>query len=56
MIENISGGSVLLDDIQPLWEQLNQHHEEISPHFSKEFRDCKFEGRKFKLLKKFTDG
>ena len=55
-IEFISGGAELLDEIQPLWEKLNQHHEEISSHFSADFRVYKFAERKANLLKKYIDG
>ncbi len=55
-IKYISGGIELLDEIQPLWEKLNQHHEEISPHFSHEFRDYGFSKRKARLLQKYADG
>ena len=55
-IKFISGGAELLDEIQPLWEKLNQHHEEISSHFPEDFRVYKFAERKANLLKKYTDG
>ena len=55
-IKYISGGIELLDEIQPLWEKLNQHHEKISPHFSHEFRDYGFSARKARLLQKYADG
>ena len=55
-IHYISGGAELLDDIQPLWEKLNQHHEAISPHFSYEFQDYGFSKRKARLLQKYADG
>jgi len=45
-----------LDKIKPLWEQLNQHHEEISPYFSTDFRVYNFTERKTRLLKKYADG
>ena len=55
-IEFISGGVELINEIQPLWEQLNRHHEVISTHFSKDFRVYKFNERKTKLLKKYAGG
>lgn len=51
-----SGGIELLDDIQPLWEKLNQHHKEISPHFSYEFQEYGFSRRKARLLQKYGNG
>jgi ribosomal protein S18 acetylase RimI-like enzyme len=59
LIENIaysSGGVEYLDMIQPLWEKLNQHHAEISPHFTADFQNKTFSGRKSALLEKYADG
>ena len=53
-INYISGGIELLDEIQPLWDKLNRHHQTISPHFSVEFGTKTFDGRKEKLLKKYA--
>jgi ribosomal protein S18 acetylase RimI-like enzyme len=50
------GGSELIDTIQPLWEQLNQHHEQISPYFKGEFHTNTFEQRKAKLSQKYKQG
>jgi ribosomal protein S18 acetylase RimI-like enzyme len=50
------GGVELLDMVQPLWEKLNQHHAEISPHFSAKFQSKNFDGRKSALLEKYADG
>lgn len=55
-IQYNSGDQVWLDAVQPLWEQLNQHHEEISPHFSAEFQANSFAERKTMLLKKYNGG
>ncbi len=55
-IKYIFGGVELLDEIQPLWEKLNQHHEEISPYFSHEFQDYGFLKRKARLLQKYSNG
>jgi ribosomal protein S18 acetylase RimI-like enzyme len=52
----ISGGQELLDDIEPLWEGLNTHHEAVSPHFKGDFRYYTFEQRVEKLLKKIQNG
>ena len=48
----VSGVKELLVSIQPLWEQLNQHHASSSPHFKQDFAAYTFEQRKTKLLKK----
>ena len=53
-ISYFSGGVELLDLIQPLWEQLNQHHAALSPHFASEFQAKRFSERKAKLLKKYA--
>jgi ribosomal protein S18 acetylase RimI-like enzyme len=50
------GGSELIDTIQPLWEQLNQHHEQISLYFKGEFYTNTFEQRKAKLSQKYGQG
>ena len=49
-----SGGAELLDDIQPLWEELNQHHALVSPHFEADFHAKTFAGRKAALLQKYA--
>jgi len=41
-----NGSSEFFDTIQPLWEQLNQHHEKISLHFKEDFCNNTFEQRK----------
>ncbi len=51
-----SGGVELLNEIQPLWEQLNRHHAEVSPNFSADFHAKTFTGRKKALLEKYSDG
>jgi ribosomal protein S18 acetylase RimI-like enzyme len=51
-----SGGVELLDAIQPLWEELNQHHALVSFHFASDFQAKTFDGRKAALLNKYTNG
>ena len=51
-----SGDHQLLDQIQPLWEQLNLHHAQVSPHFDDDFHQYDFATRKAKLLQKYADG
>lgn len=41
-----------LDLVKPLWENLKNHHANISPHFQDKYRDTTFEDRKKELLKK----
>jgi ribosomal protein S18 acetylase RimI-like enzyme len=55
-IAYITGADELLDDIQSLWEGLNQHHESVSPHFKGDFQTYTFAQRKAKLLKKNQNG
>lgn len=45
-----------LDAIQPLWEQLNRHHADISSHFSDYFKQFTFEQRKAALESKGRRG
>ncbi|HTX43640.1 MAG TPA: GNAT family N-acetyltransferase [Methanocella sp.] len=45
-----------LDLIKPLWEQLNEHHRKLSPHFSSHYEAFTFERRKDGLLHKTRDG
>jgi ribosomal protein S18 acetylase RimI-like enzyme len=55
-ITYLRGGTELLDVVQPLWEQLNRHHAEISPDFAEDFHTNKFSQRKAKLLEKYANG
>jgi ribosomal protein S18 acetylase RimI-like enzyme len=55
-IRYISGTQEHLDEIQVLWEGLNEHHESISSHFKEDFRSFTFSQRKANLLKKHQDG
>jgi len=52
-ITYISGNQGLLDEIQPLWEGLNRHHETVSPHFKDNFAAFTFAERKRRLLVKY---
>lgn len=51
-----SGGPELLDEIQPLWEQLNRRHAAVSPHFAADFLAYTFASRKERLLEKYANG
>ena len=55
-IQYHAGGPELLDDIQPLWEQLNQHHAAVSSYFTAEFQSKTFPVRRQALLEKYADG
>lgn len=54
-VEIISGGTELLDDVEPLWAKLNEHHKKRSTHFSHKFEQLTFEKRKQNLLKEACD-
>ncbi len=41
-----------LDLIRPLWENLKNHHTNISPHFQEKYHSINFEDRRDELLKK----
>lgn len=47
-----TGSGDELDNIRPLWEQLNRLHYQISPHFRERFLQMTWENRKRKLLDK----
>ena len=51
-ISIITVGKECLDDIQPLWEQLNEIHRSVSPHFAYHFEEYVFEYRKAYLRTK----
>lgn len=55
-IRYIQGAEDLLDSIQPLWEELNNHHKERSPHFRYEYEVFTFKTRKGILLEKARRG
>ncbi|MFC2088310.1 GNAT family N-acetyltransferase [Calditrichota bacterium] len=41
-----------LDSIKPLWEKLNQLHQDLSPNFKSRFKNKTWESRKHDLTKK----
>lgn len=51
-----TAGLERLNDIKPLWEQLNAHHRDVSPHFKDEFEGYAFAFRKAYLATKATKG
>jgi len=48
-IEYKQGGKELLNEIQSLWENLNEHHADKSTHFKERFKSFTFEWRIGKL-------
>jgi len=51
-----SGDESLLDDIQALWEALNQHHRDAAVNFKSHYENYTFERRKKNLLLKAKNG
>lgn len=49
-IEFITGGTELLDYVQPLWEKLNIYHQVNSRHFPDKFKNLTFDMRKKKFM------
>lgn len=52
----VESGPERLNDIRPLWEQLNRLHESVSPHFKDEFTNYSFAYRKAYLADKAMHG
>lgn len=51
-----TGGIELLDETEPLWRHLNEHHATLSPHFGEVFRQKTFAARKQAILKHAQGG
>ena len=49
-IDFITGGTELLDFVQPLWEKLNKHHQVNSRYFPDMFKNLTFDLRKKKFI------
>ena len=49
-INYVSGDASLLDEVRTLWEQLNQHHINLSPFFKEYYRNTRFDDRKRGIL------
>lgn len=49
-LDFITGGTELLDSVQPLWEKLNIHHKANSRYFKDKFMKLTFDIRKKKLI------
>lgn len=49
-IDYISGGFEQLDRIEPLWQELNRHHQTVSAYFSEDFEFNSYEKRKQSLI------
>lgn len=52
----IAGNEDFLDIIEPLWEELNKHHQKLSPYFKEEYQTMNFARRKATLLVKAAEG
>lgn len=46
----LTGGTELLDFVQPLWEKLNKHHQFNSIYFKDKFSNLTFDMRKKKFI------
>ena len=55
-MEYFSENEKLLNSIRLLWEGLNQHHFDLSPHFKQYYAEMSFGKRKAALLKKTANG
>lgn len=55
-IKYVSGGVALLGRIGGLWKELNDHHADVSVHFSEAFTKFTFEGRKESLVNNSANG
>jgi len=55
-ITYICGNARSLDQIKPLWEELNRHHLSVSPYFKEYYRTLKFEIRKQAILLRAIGG
>ena len=45
-----------IDSIRPLWEELREHHKELSPYFPERYVELTFQERKEDLFKKSENG
>ena len=52
----LEGGQELLEKVAPLWESLNEHHQNTSEHFSRHFNQITFAKRKEEWLKNIKSG
>jgi diamine N-acetyltransferase len=55
-ITYICGNKALLNKIEPLWQQLNQHHLKLSPYFKDYYQKMTFEDRKRKEFQRAWGG
>lgn len=52
-IKIITGGSELLKEVKPLWEQLNLHHKKLANNFLRHFEELNFIDRESSFIKKY---
>ena len=55
-IEYVKGNHCLLDEIAPLWDQLNRYHARVSTYFADAYASNTFEERKKQLIDKARNG
>ncbi len=55
-IDYMEGGVELLDQVVPLWEELNRHHQKLSEHFSDAMAARAFADRRSELVEKSNHG
>ena len=55
-ITYVTGGVELFDAVEPLWAELNRHHQAMSEHFADAFAAFTFEARMRPLIDKSGQG
>jgi ribosomal protein S18 acetylase RimI-like enzyme len=55
-IKYIEGHEELIDDVEPLWKRLNEHHQGISTHFSCQIGQVTFSQRRSHWLYNLKSG
>jgi len=55
-IRFLEGGEELLEQVGPLWKRLNEHHQNISTHFSQQIHQVTFAQRKEHWLQETKSG
>jgi ribosomal protein S18 acetylase RimI-like enzyme len=44
-LRHVCGGTEMLEEVRPLWEELNQHHARVTPDLAAHFASVSFERR-----------
>jgi diamine N-acetyltransferase len=55
-ITYVSGKTSLIDEIEPLWRELNKQHLNMSPYFKEYYKALTFEDRKKAILQRAIGG